>query len=103
MFETNKVTVRKLRISGSNPQALFKYTNVGKLACRDKRKSDDYYIDYFLNMIQNWTTTMNVPRLAKLGVSPAAINKIVAITDNKNNPVALSTEELTEILESSVL
>jgi alcohol dehydrogenase class IV len=103
MFESNKVTVRKLRVSGSNPQALFKYTKVGKLVCNDHGKSDDYYIDYFLNMIQDWTIRMNIPGLAKFGVSSAAINKIVAITENKNNPVALSTEELTEILESCIL
>jgi alcohol dehydrogenase class IV len=101
MFASNKVTVRKLRSSGSNPHALIKYSNVGKLFSHDKKKSDDYYIDFLLTMIENWVEEMNIPHLADVGVPISAIKKIVAITENKNNPVHLSKEEMTEILEWS--
>jgi alcohol dehydrogenase class IV len=101
MYASNKVTVRKLRSSGSNPHALTKYSNVGKLFCHEKKKSDDYYIDFFLSMIANWVTEMNIPRLAAAGVPTSAIKKIVEVTENKNNPVALSKEEMVEILEGS--
>jgi hypothetical protein len=42
---------------------------------------------------------MKIPTIAEVGVTPADFERIIAISDNKNNPTALSVEEMHEALE----
>jgi len=99
MPATNRVTVRKLRSQPSSEHALAKYAIIGKLFAGVENKAPEYYIDFLLDTIENWTVEMNIPRLSEGGVTPSDFRKIVNATDNKNNPVALSKEEIHEILE----
>ena len=95
----NRVTVRKLRQARSNDVALFKYATIGELFSGDGNKSADYYIDFLLQLIDDWTVEMYIPRLASVGVSAEHFHKIVRATDNKNNPIALEKDEMIEVLE----
>ncbi|HEY3405521.1 MAG TPA: iron-containing alcohol dehydrogenase, partial [Ohtaekwangia sp.] len=99
MAPANEVTVRKLQAAKSKNAALEKYARVGKLFSPDNTKPDDYYIDSLIALIKKWTAEMNIPKLSQFGVNSSHIEKIVHVTDSKNNPVALNKEELTEILE----
>jgi alcohol dehydrogenase class IV len=99
MAPANKITVRKLRLKNGNPDALRKYTDVGKLFMGSENKSDDYYIDSLLDTIESWTSEMNIPRLNQSGVSSTDFAKIVNAAENKNNPVSLNNEEMLEVLE----
>jgi alcohol dehydrogenase class IV len=101
MAPANKVTVRKLRQRINTPAALNKYANVGKIFCGGDSKSPDYYTDFLLSMIESWTTQMHIPRLGEFGITPADFEKIIAVTDNKNNPVALEKDEMLEVLENA--
>lgn len=103
MFSCNKITLRKLRLSGSNAGALKKYANVGKLFCDDKSRADDYYVDFLVSFIQQTVEEMNIPKLRDFGVTHDDLNKITSTTENKSNPIALSNDEMTEILELSLL
>ena len=102
MSPCNRLTVKKLRETRSNDNALFKYTTVGKLFSKEINKPDDYYIDYLLDTIDELTQTMKIPTLGSYGISAAHFEKIVKSTDNKNNPVALDKEEIVEILEHTL-
>ena len=97
----NRFTVKKLRQRRTNDAALVKYANAGKIFSDATNKSDDYYIDYLLDLIDNWTNTMKIPRLRDAGVLPEHFKKIVDVTDNKNNPVALEKDEMMEVLDAS--
>jgi alcohol dehydrogenase class IV len=99
MSAVNVVTVRKLRAEGSNSGALIKYADVGKLFARDENKSNDYYVDFLMDTIRAWTVELSIPRLSQCGVGREDFEKIVRVTDNKNNPVPLSKEEMLEVLE----
>ena len=99
MYACNLLTVKKLRKASSNDIALFKYATIGKLFSSQTNKSDDYYIDFLLQLIDDWTDEMNIPRLRSCGVSSEHFDKIVRATDNKNNPVALEKDEMMEVLE----
>ena len=99
MSACNRLTVKKLRQAQSNDTALFKYATIGKLFSADTNKSDDYYIDFLLQLIGDWADEMNIPRLPSCGVSSEHIDKIVSATDNKNNPIALEKDEMMEVLE----
>jgi alcohol dehydrogenase class IV len=102
MAAVNKVTVRKLRSKKNAEGALLKYAATGKVFSRLENKSIDYYTDYLLTVMETWTKEMNIPGLTKGGVTSSDFEKIVAITDNKNNPVALERDEMMEVLHHSL-
>lgn len=101
MPAANKVTVRKLVETKSNPQALAKYATVGKLFARYETKPDAYYVDYLLNTMDQYLHELKIPSLKLSGVREADYNKIIAGTESKNNPVKLLPDELLEVLAAS--
>ncbi|MBT1689945.1 iron-containing alcohol dehydrogenase [Dawidia soli] len=101
MAAANRVTVRKLKREGGK-EALFRYAVAGKLFTDQSSRSDDYYIDHLLATIGSWASDMQIPRLGAYGVTPGDVGRIVAVTDNKNNPVRLNAEELAEVLLTSL-
>ena len=100
MAPVNKATVRKLRDQKSNQEALMKCAEAGRiLCCKDKGKSDDYYIDCLLSTIESLTEEMQIPRLSSFGVQRNHLEKIIQETGNKNNPIPLDHDEMMEVLE----
>jgi alcohol dehydrogenase class IV len=98
MPAANKVTVNKLRREKSNSIPLDKYAAVGKLFSRNDNRSDDYYIDHLLEVIETYFRSMDIPSLQQSGVKPSDFEKIVRSADNKNNPIALTKDEMIEVL-----
>jgi len=101
MAVTNRVNVRELRVSSGN-HALKKYAGLGKLFLDTEGKSDDYYIDGFIDYLYEMTSDLQLPGLAGFGLEERDIEEICAQTGNKNNPVALSQENLVEILHERI-
>jgi alcohol dehydrogenase class IV len=99
MEPVNRITVRKLRAKSGYDQSLTKYANVGKLFSGITHRSDDYYIDFLLVLIDEWKTEMKIPRISSL-ILPADLAKIIGKTENKNNPVPLDHEDLREVLNN---
>ncbi len=100
MAPSNAITIRKLRKEDRDHPALTKYAHVGQLFARKKDMSREYYADFLLEKIQMLTHHFNIPRLT--GIDQIKFQKIVAATENKNNPVKLNQEELAEALELAV-
>ena len=98
MAPANAVIVRELRRHRSNPEALGKYAELGRLFIEQKGNSDDYYIDGFISYLQELTYEMELPRLGQFGIEEKGIEDICRLTEIKNNPVKLSQEELEEII-----
>jgi alcohol dehydrogenase class IV len=99
MAPVNILTVRKLR-SENATLALKKYATVGKIFSNvNGKKSDNYYIDTLLEIIQALTAEMKIPSLRDGGVASDDFGRIINVTDNKNNPAALNKEEMVEVLE----
>lgn len=101
MAPSNIATVKKLRSMHADHPALKKYADVGKIFSTVTGKSDDYYIDSLLATMSEWTISLNIPNLSTYGVYSSDFEKIVSATDNKNNPVALSKEEMMVVLEKA--
>jgi alcohol dehydrogenase class IV len=98
MAPANRVNVRELRIIDPGGQALRKYVRLGRLFLEKEGESDDYYIDGFINRIYELTTELNLPGFTGFGMDESDVEDICSETENKNNPVKLSNERLTEIL-----
>ncbi|MBL0745240.1 iron-containing alcohol dehydrogenase [Chryseolinea lacunae] len=101
MAAANAVTVRKLRATHGHDEALSKYATAGKIFSAIAHKSNDYYIDFLLDLIAQWTRDMNIPSLQTSGVQRDYYERIAARTDNKYNPIALDASELMEVLTLS--
>jgi len=102
MAVTNRVTVRELRTDSGN-YALKKYAELGKLFLDTEGKNDDYYIDGFIDWLYKLTSDLKLPGLAAYGLEERNIKEICAQTENKNNPVKLSQDNLVEILHERLI
>jgi len=99
MAPVNEATVRKLRVNDEiDMTALTKYAAVGKLFSGVGGKSDAYYVDHLLSVIDTYTRKLDIPSLASFGVGISDFDRIVKASDNKSNPVALDHAEMTEVL-----
>ncbi len=98
MAKTNEVNVRELRKSSDDTGSLAKYAVLGKLFLGEKGRSDDFYIDGFVNYLHAITSEFKMPGLLQFGVRNKDIEPICAVTGNKNNPVKLSSDHFIEII-----
>jgi alcohol dehydrogenase class IV len=102
MGATNRITIEKLRKTGENSWALTKYALLGKLITEKENYSVNWYIDAFMDSIDEWTDLLALPKLSKYGITKDHIAKIAGKTDSKSNPVKLGIEDYIAILERRV-
>ena len=100
MASANAITVRELRKGSSNPEVTDKYIRLGKLFIDAVAKPDDYYFEGFIEYLRKLSDELQLPRLGKYGIKEEDLEPICRITELKNNPVKLNTENLMEILRS---
>ena len=98
MAVSNELNIKKIRKGYGNHEALKKYALLGELFLDEKGKSEDYYIDGFIDYLRLLTDELNLPGLKKYGIRENDLEKICAITECKNNPVQLEASDLMEIL-----
>jgi Alcohol dehydrogenase, class IV len=103
MASSNEINVRELRKKTTNPDALKKYALLGELFLDEKGKTDNYYIDGFIQYLHKLTNDFQLPGLKKYGIEEKDIELICAITEVKNNPVNLTLKDLTEIVSCRLL
>ena len=98
MALTNELNVRELRKTHLNQPALNKYALMGKLFIGEEGRTNEYYIDSFINYLFELTGFLHLPGLRTFGLDEKDIERICSGTENKNNPVILHNEHFTEIL-----
>ena len=102
MASSNEINVRELRKRSSNPMALKKYALLGKLFLDEDGKTDDYYIDGFIQYLYRLTNDLKLRSLKKYRLEEKEIELVCLKTEIKNNPVKLNVEDLAEILNQSI-
>jgi alcohol dehydrogenase class IV len=102
MEPVNRLTISRLKRSSPDNPGLYKYARIGKLFSKDKTKKDEQYVEILLELIQSWTEKFNLKRLGDYGIQKKDFERIVLATGNKNNPIPLSKEELTEALSMAL-
>jgi alcohol dehydrogenase class IV len=98
MASANEINVRELRNKSVNPGALKKYSRLGELFVDETAKTEDYYIDAFIQYLYKLTDDLHLEGLKKFGLNEDDLDLICRNTEIKNNPVRLALEDLTEIL-----
>lgn len=102
MAKSNFVTVRALRKKGNNFNALWKYSRLGRLFLEEENRSDDFYVDGFLDYLKKISHDLNLPALKHYGISNDDLERISSITEMKNNPVKLDLDEVIEIIADQI-
>ena len=100
MAAANRINVRSIKKTGTNNEATKKYIRLGKLFLDSEGQTDDYYIDGFIEYLDDLTDELELPKLGAFGLDEKDLGHICAITENKNNPVKLNSDELIEIVRS---
>ena len=103
MAKSNEINIRALRKTGKNPGALKKYASLGKLFIGEDGKTEDFYIDAFTDYLNQLSRELQLTRLNIPGFEEKDLELICQKTDIKNNPVALTAEDLKEIVSSLII
>jgi alcohol dehydrogenase len=96
--KTTEVTIKTLQKCDPQNLALKKYARAGNMISGKKANSVAGGCSALLKTINSWIETLELPRLSDYGITVNDIEKIAAGTANKNNPIKLSSENITEIL-----
>jgi alcohol dehydrogenase class IV len=99
MAPVNAIIIRELRNHRSNPEAWNKYVRLGRLFLEAEGKSDNYYIDGFIEYLRELSIDMKLLRLGQYGIRQSDLEPICSVTELKNNPVKLNMIDLIEILK----
>lgn len=98
-----KTTVEKLR---KNPEqneiALRKFATVGALFGQCSIDDTDACCNALVEKLFELTNRLEIPYLSEFGVASTDIDRIVELSGNKNNPVALTPTEIATVLRERI-
>lgn len=101
LAEATRINIEALAARAPTHAALEKYAKVGRLLSRQAPPDHDAAHAMLLDTLQNWTRTLELPRLGHFGVTAADIPRIVANSRGssmKTNPVVLEDAEIARIV-----
>jgi len=98
----NRKNIQKILKFESSNEIFLKYSGIGQLFTKETRKPGIFYIQKLALEIDQWIEELKIPRLGEFGIKKEHIDKIIAKTGIKNNPVPLSKEELADILRERI-
>ncbi|MFO7819835.1 MAG: iron-containing alcohol dehydrogenase [Halanaerobacter sp.] len=105
LSEATKLNIRLLR-KNNNQFYLKKYAKAGALLSGKNsiditsHQSIDRYCDLLVEILENWTAKLNIPRLGEYGVSEDDLDKIAKKAGNKNNPIQLDNEQIRQLVRA---
>ncbi len=96
-----QVTIEKLRDAKEAGNAgLNKYADMGMLMGDGDTDDTESACDLLIQKLAEWIELLRIPRLGEYGITEADIDRIAAEAGNKNNPVALDTDDIGKILRA---
>ena len=96
-----RVNIEKLRgQEQGNRVALRKYAEIGALLSGKAFRQEEIHLccDLLIERIDGWIETLAIPRLSRYGIRASDLDRIARSAGNKNNPVALSADEIRDLL-----
>ncbi len=95
-----RYNIEALRKAAGSPQpALDKYASVGRLWEAGKHLDTSMACDLLIQKLEEWVEKLKIPRLGRFGVQKGDVDRIVAKTSGKNNPITLTKDQIRQIVE----
>ncbi len=98
MAAANRVTLDRLRRTGENPLALAKYAAIGHWLEAPESASPSARQDHCISELERLADDFGIARLGQFGVTADALETVLDLSGNKNNPAALDRDEMRRIL-----
>ena len=96
-----RVNIEKLRRRKQGDSiALRKYAKIGALLSGKAFREEEIHpcCDLLIERIDGWIETLAIPRLGMYGIRASDLDRIAGSAGNKNNPVALSADEIKDLV-----
>ncbi len=96
-----EVNIRALEVRRPDGPALAKYARAGALLTRRRYDSDAAARRALVDLLEDWTARLELPRLSRYGMGPADLDRIVAASGGnsmKTNPLVLEPAEIAEVV-----
>lgn len=100
MAEAVCLNWRALMARAPESPAVEKMARLGALIEGNSGKPQEYYGEALGRTLRDWTSTLKLPRLGEYGITTADLDKIIAQTRNRNNPIDLTQAEIRDLLEA---
>ena len=103
--QATQLNIEALEARAPESPALKKYALAGKLLAREDRLDDAAARARLVDILQDWTRRLELPRLGQYGVTAPDLPHIVAHSRGssmKTNPLVLSDAELSRLLASRI-
>lgn len=96
-----EVNINSMLAREPENSALDKYARLGEVLCQRRHASAQAARAALLELLQDWTTRMQLPRLREYGVAEAGLEHVVAHSRGssmKTNPIRLTDDEIKTVL-----
>jgi alcohol dehydrogenase class IV len=98
LAEVFKYNVKLIMEQNLQNEQFNKLVLLAHLFLPDLKVSGNELIMNFSDLLAEWVKILNIPKLGTFGITLTDVDRIVSVTDIKNNPVKLSQSNLREIL-----
>jgi alcohol dehydrogenase class IV len=101
--ECTRMNIEMLQAEQLDSHVLWRYAHVGKMLANNMQLSEQGGLQTLVEVLENWTRDLDLPRLSSYGMTKADIPRVVADcrgNSMKTNPIVLPDEKVAEILES---
>ncbi len=98
-----RINIRALRERAPNAPALRKYAEAGVLLSGHMYPSEGAAQDGLIDLLDDWTVRLELPRLGEFGMREKDIGRVVANSRGgsmQTNPLVLSDDELADVLNA---
>jgi alcohol dehydrogenase len=94
-----RANLRALRQRAPTSPALRKLARVGALLVGPPELGIEGYCDALVDILDEWTTTLQIPKLSRYGIKASDLEKILDRAENRNNPIDLTRAEIRSLIE----
>lgn len=94
-----RANVKALRERARKSPALDKLARVGALLVGTPELGVEGYCDALIATLDEWTATLQIPRLSQYGIRVDDLEKVLDRAENRNNPIELTRVEIRSLLE----
>jgi alcohol dehydrogenase len=99
-----KITIQKLREDRPRyKKAIEKFATIGALFGERSSIDSDQRCDVLVEKLYGLTEKLELPDLSDYGVMRSDVERITANSGNKNNPIALSKEDIGRVLRERIV
>lgn len=96
-----RINIQSMLQRETNNKALAKYLHATEILCQKRFIDPETAFNALLDILSQWTTALNLPRLSRYGLQETGLDTIVANcrgSSMRTNPIVLTDEEIRQIL-----